>query len=96
MGFSGGLVGKESTCNAEDPGNHRFNPWIRKIPWGRAWQLSPVFLSGESHEWRSLVGYSSWGHKELDMTKATEHIAHTQGINYLTYKKVLKILSGKE
>ena len=38
----------------------------------------------------------AWGHKELDMTKATEHIAHTQGINYLTYKKVLKILPGKE
>ena len=25
-------------------------------------------LAGESHGWRSLVGYSSWGRKELDMT----------------------------
>ena len=45
---------------------------------GRSPQLSPVFLSGESHEWRSLVGYSSWGHKESDMTEDTEHIAHTR------------------
>ena len=71
-------MGKESARNAEDPGNHRFNPWIRKIPWRRARQLSPEFLSGEAHEWRSLVGYSSWGHKESDMTEATECIAHTR------------------
>jgi len=30
---------------------------------------TPVFLSGESHGQRSLVGYSPWGHKELDMTE---------------------------
>ena len=34
-----------------------FNPWVRKIPWRRAWQFTPVFLSGESHEQRSLAGY---------------------------------------
>ena len=38
------------------------------------WQSTPVFLPGESHEQRSLVGYSPWGCKELDMTEATEHI----------------------
>ena len=30
------------------------------------WQPTPVFLPGKSHEERSLVGYSSWGHKESD------------------------------
>ena len=30
---------------------------------------TPVFLPGESHGQRSLVGYSPWGHKELDMTE---------------------------
>ena len=34
-----------------------FNPWVRKIPWRRAWQPTPVFLPGESHEQRSLAGY---------------------------------------
>ena len=33
----------------------------------------PVFLPGESHGQRSLVGYSSWGHKESDMTEVTQH-----------------------
>ena len=36
----------------------RFDPWVGKIPWKRAWQPSPVFLSEESHGQRSLVGYS--------------------------------------
>ena len=35
-----------------------FDPWVGKIPWRRAWQPAPVFLPGESHEQRSLVGYS--------------------------------------
>ena len=33
-------------------------------------QSFPVFFPGESHAQRSLVGYSPWGHKELDMTEA--------------------------
>ena len=37
--------------------------------WYRKWQPSPVFLPGESHRQRSLVGYSPWGHKELDTTE---------------------------
>ena len=47
----------------------RFDPWIRKICWRRAWQPTPVFLPGESHGQRSLAGYSLWGHKELDTTE---------------------------
>ena len=37
-----------------------FHPWVRKIPWRREWQPTPVFLLGESHGQRSLVGYSPW------------------------------------
>ena len=39
--------------------------WI----WRREWQPTLVFLPGESYGQRSLVGYSPWGHKELDMTE---------------------------
>ena len=39
------------------------------MPWRRAWQPTPVFLSGESYGLRSLVGYSPWGCKESDTTK---------------------------
>ena len=39
--------------------------WVRKIPWMRAWQPTPIFLLGESHhEQRSLVGYRPQGRKE--------------------------------
>ena len=39
------------------------DPCARKIPWRRAWQPTPVFLPGESHGQRNLVGYSPKGHK---------------------------------
>ena len=50
-------------------GRPGFDPWVEKIPWRGKWQPTPVFLPGESHGRRSLVGYSPWGRKELDMTE---------------------------
>ena len=47
-------------------GKNGFNPWVRKIPWRRAWQPTPVFLPGESHGQRSLEGYILSGCKEWD------------------------------
>ena len=43
--------------------------WVWKIPWGREWKYTPVFLPGESHGQRGLAGYSPWGHKESDRTE---------------------------
>ena len=48
-----------------------FDPWVGKIPWSRKWQPTRVFLPGESHGQRSLVGYSPCAHTESDMTEAT-------------------------
>ena len=43
--------------------------------WRRKWQPTPVFLPGESHGRRSLVGCSPWGLTESDTTEATwQHI----------------------
>ena len=42
-------------------------------PWRREWQLIPVYLPGESHGQRSLVGYSLWGRKESDPTEPLIH-----------------------
>ena len=39
------------------------DPCVRKIPWKREWQPTPVFLPGEPHGQRTLVGYSPWGHR---------------------------------
>ena len=60
------LSGKESACQFR---RCRFNPWAGKTPCRRKWQLTPVFLPGESHGQRSLAGYSPWGGKEFDMSE---------------------------
>ena len=41
----------------------RYNTWIKKIPWRRAWQPTLVFLPGEYHGLKSLAGYSPWGRR---------------------------------
>ena len=46
-------------------------PGSGRFPWRRKWLSSLVFLPGESHGQRSLVGYSPWGLKELDTTEHT-------------------------
>ena len=45
------------------------DPWVRKIPWSRKWQPTPVFLPGKSHGQRSLEGCRPWGCEEWDMTE---------------------------
>ena len=47
-----------TVCHCRRP---EFNAWVRKIPWRREWQPTPVLLPGKSHGQRSLVGYSPWG-----------------------------------
>ena len=80
VGFPNGSDGKEFACKARDPVIH---PWVRRIPWRRKWQLTPVFLPEESHGDRSLcmeyeAGYSSWSRKESDTPEqqSTQHIFH--------------------
>ena len=47
--LGGGASGKEPVCQCWRGKRHGFNPWVRKVPWRRAWQPTPVFLPGESH-----------------------------------------------
>ena len=58
-------------------GRPGFDPWVRKIPWRREWLPTPVFLPGESHGWRSLVGCRLWGRTESDTTEATSQQQQT-------------------
>ena len=59
----GGTSGKESACQCRRCTRCEFNPWVRKIPWSKERQPTPVFLPEKSHGQRSLAGYSPWGHK---------------------------------
>ena len=68
-----------STCRRS-----RFNPWVRKIPWRRKWQPTPVLLPRESHGQRSFAAYSPWDGKESDMTERP------------TYTKIWKLRTSRE
>ena len=65
------LVIKNPPANAGDM-RLRFDPWVWKIPWRRAWQPTPVFLLGESHGQRSLVGCRPQRGTESNMTEVTK------------------------
>ena len=76
-----------------------FNPWVGKIPWRRKWQPTPVLLPGKSYGWRSLVGYSPWGCKDLDMTEQllftsllsiVRDLKKTSGLSSLTVREYRK------
>ena len=66
VGFPSGSGGKESACNAGDPGSI---PGLGISLGRREWLPTPVFLPGEFHGQRSLESYSPWGRKESNMTK---------------------------
>jgi len=62
--ISGSLVAQRVKHLPTMQETQMFNPWVRKIPWRKKWQPTPVFFPGKSHGRRSLVDYSPWGHKE--------------------------------
>ena len=88
LGFPGCGRGKEPTLQCRRNKRHRFCPWVKKIPWRRAWQPTPVFLPAESHGQRSLTGYSPRGHKESDATEETENACMHA---YVRFKKSLRL-----
>ena len=48
-GFPGGASGKESANQCRRSKRLELDLWVRKIPWRRKWQLTPVFSPGEFH-----------------------------------------------
>ena len=71
LDFPGGASGKEPTGQCRRHKRRGFDPWVRKIPWKRAWKPTPVALPGESHGQRSMWSFSSRGRREVDGTEAT-------------------------
>ena len=62
---------KNRPANVRNAGDRDFHSRVRKIPWRRKWQPTPVSLPGKWHGQRSLAGYSLWGCEELDMAEHT-------------------------
>ena len=63
------LLVKNLPANVVDARDTGSIPVSGKIPWRKEWQPTPIFLPVKSHGQRSLVGYSSKGSKESDMTE---------------------------
>ena len=61
MGLAGGTRGKEPMVQCRRHWRLRFDPWVGKITWRRAWQPIPSLLPGESHGQRSLQSCSPRG-----------------------------------
>ena len=78
-----GWRGRESACQCRRHKRFGFDPWVQKTPQSRKLEPVPIFLPGKFHGQRILVGYSSWGHKESDMTEQlstqTYHLPGTVG-----------------
>ena len=66
LGFPCVSVVENLPAKAGDPGSIL---GVGKIPYKGEWLPTPVFLPGEFHGQRSLVGYSPWGYKESNMTE---------------------------
>ena len=76
-GFPGGASGKEPACQCKRQKRHGFDPWVRKFPWRRAWQPTPVLLPGESMDrgawWATVHGVAK------NQTQLSD-LAHTHAI----------------
>ena len=71
MDFSDDTSDKEPACKCRRHKRCGFDPWVKKTPCRRAWQLTAVFLPRESHGQKSLVGCRLWGLTESDTTEVT-------------------------
>ena len=57
--------------------------------WRRKWQPTPVFLPGESHGWRSLVGCSPWGRTESDTTESTWQHGWSKFYQWIKFSSII-------
>ena len=73
---------------------HRFKAWVRKIPSGRAWQPTPVFLSRKFHRQRSLMGYSPWGSQRVRHTPHVSMGSQRVGHNRATEHTRLQVMKN--
>ena len=95
LGFPVGASGKEPACQCRRHKRHGFNPRVRKMSWGRAWQ--PVFLPGEFHGQKSLAGNSPQGcrvgHDEA-IEQASKNQVYQEIQNPYTYCVLVKFPSS--
>ena len=80
-GFPDGSIGKEPACQFRRHDRCRFDSWVGKIPWRRAWQSTPVFLPGK------FMDRGTWWAVVLSVTtlNTTEGTAPTRTNTHTEY-----------
>ena len=66
-----------------------------RVLWRRTWQPTPVFLPGQFHGQRSLVGYRPWGCKESDVTEHTHTLAYPQDLKQFWHETGIYYMLNK-
>ena len=62
---------------------HEFDPWVRKIPWRRKWQPTPMFLPGKSHR-------GAWWVTVHGVAKSRTRLATEQRAYYSLLRTAIK------
>ena len=88
-GASQVALGKEPIYQCRRHERRGFNPWVRKIPWRRAWQPTPVFLPGESHGQRA--GRAIWS---IRLQGVRHDFAHKHAPNWMLRPYLWVALGG--
>ena len=91
MGFPGGTTVKNPPATAGDTRDTGFGPWVRKIPWSRKGQPTPIFLPGKFHGQRRLAGYSPWVSKSQTQLGTHTHPPATEQPEW-SLKKIISHL----
>ena len=83
---------KDWPCQCRRQKRCSFDPWVGKIPWRKAWQPTPVFLPGESHGHRSLVGDGPQGRKEVEYnwSDLAQHVVLHKNMGVGRHPKVIE------
>ena len=87
------LSGKESACQWR---SCRIDSWIRKIPWSRKWQPTPVFLLGKSHGQRRLMDYSPWSRKRVRYNWLSNNNNNNNNKNLIQLSSILAHITVQE
>ena len=91
MGFPDGASAKGYICQYSRCKKLGFDLWVRKIPWRRAWQPTPVFLPGESPWTEKPGGLQSMESPKVRHNRATKHVCTVEYYSVIKNNKIFII-----
>ena len=93
LGFPSGTTGKEPACHCRRPKRHWLDPWVRKIPWRRAWQPTSkgnlISILAWEIPWTEKPGMWAIVHRVAKSGAQLSAHKHAQVIHYQTSSPVV-------